>query len=54
MTFLSANPWHDVPQEDITYCEKCGKKIWKHWKNRDYPDGVSQAMKFCANDFFGR
>jgi len=48
MTFLGTNPWHDVPQEEIVYCLRCGKKIWVGWKKGE------KLMKFCANDFFGR
>ena len=51
----SNNPWYEIPLEEIVYCLKCNKKIWKFWKGRSITNKKeTKPMKFCANCFFGR
>ena len=31
--------WSLVPEEEITHCTICGKKIWKLWRTENVHDG---------------
>ena len=44
--------WYGVPESDITYCKKCGKKIWTYWKVRERGELFHKEMKLCAPCYF--
>jgi len=47
------NIWYNLKRKDeLTYCKRCGKKIWKFW----YSDKLysKDAMTLCAPCYFNR
>jgi len=46
--------WETVPPSGITYCVKCGVKIYKYWKKRKPGEISLPEMDKCANCFFKR
>ena len=48
----TSEAWDDIPKEGITYCTKCGAKIWKYWhKKINFKD---VEMTKCGNCYFRR
>ena len=44
--------WYGIPEEDITYCKKCGVKIYKYWKARERGELFHKEMDLCGPDYF--
>jgi len=45
------SPWYGIHEKDITYCKKCGVKIWTKWLVRK-PWEKNEEMDLCGPCYF--